>query len=481
MEEQAHGPGLTNDVDIIARRVNSGMLQHGLDQTNPNKETKGAGSDSTCGSFDEKRLEDALAKSGSVFYSRQEWLKRKLKDDRGLDLLSKENRVVLIDTSSLIGVSSTKEAAHAKKRVDDAIRKDVDRRERASGAVDARKLLSRCALVSPALFRPRNPAWSMFHGALKDQRVVAWGPMSADAARFNRAHRLVAAALRPRSGAWMYVGRVWGATYSRDGKAWFFARSCPLSVEELERGTLMYAPRDRRKQTGKRKRSRHRDPMPLNVRGVKSLLHRFYPPELAEDWEKRQTPWHETRCALVFLLFNLLRWIEAQPPAVAPHAIVMVPGTRQGWAADAVTKHHEPVFDYAETDLQERSRPMDAPQEHEWYLAQQMRFVQKRLEDALAHWKPQWTAEMRAWKARVGKLAARSGKLRDGTLAKYVKFIEQRLDQETKNLADVERKWVHWMVHRGFMLKDPEIALRLPMGYFNRVEGLYYDDGSTLD
>jgi hypothetical protein len=328
--------------------------------------------------------------------------------------------------------------------------------------------------------------------------------MRRDTARFNVARATFERALAGAGEPWLWPARV-SALARGDGSAarWFVAHACPLTVMEVERGTSFHVddhaaePRKRRRRG---KRTRGCASRPANVRDMPSLLHGFYPPDERRDAapvlvprdgppaEAPGTEWPRTHRARLFLLLNVLRWVEKQPPLVRPHRVVALRpdegGPALAWASDAITKRHELVAGYTETDIEGRAATMEDPAEHAWFLAQQMAYVQTQLERAVQHWRTEVTAVFEEWRARARKIAAfaqtrTNGAARNGDaelLGKYVRYLGTQLAAP----LPLDR-WVHWMVHCGFMAREPDLARHLPMAYLNEVEGLYYDNGSKSD
>jgi hypothetical protein len=509
-EERLHGPGMTNDVEIVARRVNSGMLQHGLDQTNPNKpvdenECLSPQGNDSLSSLDESREEEPWRKrlwdtKGTVFRSRQEWVKRKLKKEGGAQKLADEKRLILIDTSTLIGLASTKEVKEHKAKVDSHFDQETQQLEEQAGLMDIENLLCECSIVSRELYPLRNEQWSVFHGNLKTyphETSIVWGPMSVTNARLNRIRNTLEMSLLK---TFLWASKNQSTVFGNDKKErWFFAQPCPLSIIELERGTTMYYDQKERFRQKKKRRRDSGNECPGNVRVFQPLLDGFYPP--GQDWDqvipilrrekdtskkkrKGKTEavpdqrWHRSRRAFLFLLYNMLRWIEKQPPLIRVHRTMMVSGKM--WFSDAINQHQEPIHGYEEVDIHGRSIKAfgehDAG-EHTWYLQQQMKYIQKQLENAMDHWQLQWKEQINAWKIRITKACSTLKKMKTEEQCLFVKYLKHLMPQLEK--ID-KQKFIHWLIHRGFMLREPRLPTYLPMGYFNRVENLYYDDNSSL-
>lgn len=525
MEEETHGPGLTNDVDIIARRVNSGMLQYGLEQTNPLKQEQLCiGDDSSNGGSlepinDEEDItnddlepwEQKMWKgSGSVFFSRQEWLKTKLKDSRDVEQLVKDKRLVLIDTMSLIGMASTQEVQESRSDIDKQYEDEEKQHRKALGFEDADLLLEEWSAVSRELYPSRSPKWSVFHGKLKNtkEQVVSWGPMKEHTARFNKARHLFERAMiehkrkgRDKVSSWMWWGNTPASLFG-SSDTWFFAQSCPFSVLEMERGIMFFSDSSDKTKKRKKKSDLMIGGLPGNVRGVESALRGFYPdpgawdnlsPILSDgnDYSykaKRKrgdggpVPWYKTDRSLIFILYNMLRWVEAQTPMVCPHRVLVVPegGEARLWVSEAVTKHSEPIRDYEAVDVWERSKQLG--EEQAWYLTQQMRYIQKQMDDAVSYWRTECADELKSWSHRTKLLLGFSKKrMRTKQQREEYALLSKYLEYVTPNIETLDmEQFVHWLVHRGFMLMDSEMPTHLPMGYFNQVEDLYFDDGQEM-
>lgn len=598
LEEQTHGPGLTNDLDIIARRVNSGMLQVGLDAQNPYKEQEKeqqqqqqqqhtvafAGSDSTSGSFEASSSEkehhaDAIKETVSVFRSRRDWIKKKVDNEQAMRALEDGKRLVLIDTSELIGLAPTDEISAERKHVEEHFEKAAQEHSKVIGLSDAEQMLNDVVMLSRDIYVSRRDEWSAFYGMMKEEEkdpggIILWGPMHASDASFNQMTRTIERAMIDAKNQktadkyqppWLIHpdGGVWtGSTTPKDRDSrYFIFHRCPFSIVQLEKGVEMFAEKIMELATKRKRMSRSKKN--AMIKGgeekekenttVVSILHGFYPPQdycarmpepvLRSPVDRSSTskgkrkrtrttkggshsggdcdydkPWAESRRALLFIMFVLLRWVQKQVPLVSMHRLIMVSpkgggGGKNGphgglsrlWFSDVVGKDQDPIdveHGMEETNVEERSRNMAEAGEHAWYLRQQINYITAQMTRAMVFWKEQWTAELVKWKKRLEQFSRFLEKSRKKTSSlssiqdnyTYVRFVQRQIamlcgevvegdDQRkggvTTTTIDshiVQTKIIPWIVHRGFMLREHRLPYYLPVDYFNTVEQVYYDN-----
>jgi hypothetical protein len=443
MEEQVFGPCLTNDVDIVARRVNSGSLEKGLIQEDPRKKTT--------------TPTQPLSTADGIYLSR---LKRKK--------MNGEN-YTFIDVNDVIGLATKREGKASRKGVEDTFQKEVTLCQQESGVLGAKEIFCEDVEVE----RGEMPETALaglltFRGKLLDgSEAVAWGPMSVNEAEYALSSvwmekYLIALAIRP-SGA---------SSIPKDIGEFVFTSTVK---DARNKGSFFV--------------------LPSPCGGDESILEGFYS-DGGGEWEK-------SGFALAFLLYNILRWMEIQTPVVGYDrmrvcgpkedpfvwicacSVSILDGEEdnEGYGERKITVDGTLMYkwDYlreriamrysCSVEAAEQWRESDA-----WWTQKQTQFISDKLERAMGHWEATIKRSISRWKRcfssrgkeRTAKRMREFSKVGSkDVVSSLIGTMSSRFERLLALDSNARQKLiVEWIVNRGFKIHEKQLDRFLPLEKF---------------